>query len=592
MSTSGGDTRFTWSADSGGVVAEAAKVDAAHAKMAATADKSAKTLSTAYRDVEVSTAKTSAAMKAAGDRFESTGRNAQKLAGFLSLVSPEAGEAARTVADFADVGEVASSMSGGLASKVGALTPIFAALAVGVVSFVGVMGDYTAGLKAAKEQQDQLRAAVVPLDAALAEARTENELLTQAQGAGKAELADYIATQKIAAEVNAKVNESLLGLRTEQGKLTAELRGYSDQTSLDARIAKDRLARIGEEIEGIRSKGRSLLTLTLANKDLEGALDKVDDGTKKTTKSTEEATSAEKLWAQALAESTLYNLEVSSAAAKRRAEIEKANAEVIARATEESAARQLEAEEVLRVRRIEIAEEQAAQYAKGIEDRKELDRQYTEAAVAVAQAALEVAGDIADAEYDKRASIIEQLQTRLTEGEETLTASQKKELKARIAANKEAAITAFNVAKAVAATQAAISTALAVANALATPVPYPVAVGFAVAAGIAGAATVGTILAEPPPKFHAGGEVSATLLPGEGVVNRQGMNSLGKEGLDALNHGGSAPAPTASFRVGRLEAKEIARTDIRSNGAIPQAIRTFVNRSSNGTGLSGRLAIR
>ena len=119
------------------------------------------------------------------------------------------------------------------------------------------------------------------------------------------------------------------------------------------------------------------------------------------------------------------------------------------------------------------------------------------------------------------------------------------------------------------------------------------AIAFGVAAGIAGGASIAAILSEAPPKFHAGGEVSATLLPGEGVVNRQGMAALGGEGLNAINHGGRAPSGgVASFRVGRLEAKEIARTDIRANGAIPQAIRSFVNRSSNGTGLSGRLAIR
>lgn len=38
-------------------------------------------------------------------------------------------------------------------------------------------------------------------------------------------------------------------------------------------------------------------------------------------------------------------------------------------------------------------------------------------------------------------------------------------------------------------------------------------------------------------KFHSGGEVDATLLEGEGVVNRKGMESLGVNNLNKLNRG-------------------------------------------------------
>ena len=38
-------------------------------------------------------------------------------------------------------------------------------------------------------------------------------------------------------------------------------------------------------------------------------------------------------------------------------------------------------------------------------------------------------------------------------------------------------------------------------------------------------------------KFHSGGEVPATLLEGEGVVNRTGMRSLGVDNLNKLNRG-------------------------------------------------------
>jgi len=41
-------------------------------------------------------------------------------------------------------------------------------------------------------------------------------------------------------------------------------------------------------------------------------------------------------------------------------------------------------------------------------------------------------------------------------------------------------------------------------------------------------------------KFHSGGEVPATLLEGEGVVNRAGMRSLGVDNLNKLNRGEQA----------------------------------------------------
>jgi len=44
-------------------------------------------------------------------------------------------------------------------------------------------------------------------------------------------------------------------------------------------------------------------------------------------------------------------------------------------------------------------------------------------------------------------------------------------------------------------------------------------------------------------RYHSGGEVEATLLEGEGVVNRRGMGKLGREGLNAINSAGPSPGP-------------------------------------------------
>lgn len=130
-------------------------------------------------------------------------------------------------------------------------------------------------------------------------------------------------------------------------------------------------------------------------------------------------------------------------------------------------------------------------------------------------------------------------------------------LAARVAEdNKEAATGLFAVAKAAALAQVAIDTALAVSKINATwaavpPVAAALTAG-AIAVGVAQAATI----ASQQPAFHTGGlvgsapdEVSARLLPGEGVVSRQGMDALGTEALNRVNRGES---PTASPSVSYL----------------------------------------
>jgi hypothetical protein len=85
-------------------------------------------------------------------------------------------------------------------------------------------------------------------------------------------------------------------------------------------------------------------------------------------------------------------------------------------------------------------------------------------------------------------------------------------------------------------------------------------------------------------KYHAGGEVHATLLEGEGVVNQKGMRSLGVDNLNKLNRGeGVSSGSTVnnyyiqtiderSFRE-RLQQNNDIYTDasvssIRDNGSL------------------------
>jgi hypothetical protein len=102
-------------------------------------------------------------------------------------------------------------------------------------------------------------------------------------------------------------------------------------------------------------------------------------------------------------------------------------------------------------------------------------------------------------------------------------------------------------AAAVAIASAIVTGGMVVLNAFATQPWIPVGL----AAGIAATAMVAAQIAVMSSQsFHKGGlvlhngglasnEVSATLLTGEGVVNRSGMANLGASGLDRLNNGRS-----------------------------------------------------
>ena len=161
--------------------------------------------------------------------------------------------------------------------------------------------------------------------------------------------------------------------------------------------------------------------------------------------------------------------------------------------------------------------------------------------------------------------------------------------------NKKQAREAFAVAKTLAISTALINTALAITNALATG--GALGVLLAASAGVAGGVQVAAIAAEKP-SFHRGGmveeqargEVSATLLPGEAVLNRQAASALGAGGVDAMNAGGGMGG-SVSLRIGRLEAREVIRTDVAAGGLVVQTARAAVATGGNRAGRTGRRPI-
>ena len=85
------------------------------------------------------------------------------------------------------------------------------------------------------------------------------------------------------------------------------------------------------------------------------------------------------------------------------------------------------------------------------------------------------------------------------------------------------------------------------------------------------------------------GEVSARLLPGEALLNRQATNAIGPSGVAALNSGASMGA--VSLRIGRLEAREIVRTDVAAGGLIVRTAKSAAASAGNTAGRTGRRPI-
>lgn len=109
---------------------------------------------------------------------------------------------------------------------------------------------------------------------------------------------------------------------------------------------------------------------------------------------------------------------------------------------------------------------------------------------------------------------------------------------------KDAIMRMFYIQQAASAAQVAFTTAENVAKAQGFA-PSPLAPILAGAAMVVGSAQMAAIMAQPPPQLHMGGlardEAAYTLLRGEGVLSRQGVENIGgQEGLRRVESGAAA----------------------------------------------------
>lgn len=249
--------------------------------------------------------------------------------------------------------------------------------------------------------------------------------------------------------------------------------------------------------------------------------------------------------------------------------------------TDEERAETFEAFYAAKVQATETGEEKIAELvAAGAQTQQAAIEKAAEESAAWVEKAKKDAAEVSSATTSAIGSIYGSVADALALGAEELAKTNKKAAKSMFAASKAAGIS-----------QAVVNTALGITAAL--TIPPPVGPAQAIATAAAGAVQIATIAGEQP-SFHAGGypdEMRARLLTGEPVLNRQAASRMGLDSpgaVAAVNQGGATPGSSTSLRIGRMEAREIARTDIAAGGAIPAAINRAVAKGTRKAGVSGR----
>jgi hypothetical protein len=160
---------------------------------------------------------------------------------------------------------------------------------------------------------------------------------------------------------------------------------------------------------------------------------------------------------------------------------------------------------------------------------------------------------------------------------EDATREEKQRAEQRVSQERDSAMKAFLVDKALKIAQATTAAALAAANALATPpAPNFIAAGIAAAAG---AVQIAAIAAQQP-AFHAGGvvgapdEMVARLRSGEAVLNPVARQTLGDSNIERLNAGqGIGSQGTSVQIVYKHKAFDyFVRDELRTRGTLGRAL--------------------
>jgi hypothetical protein len=576
------------------------------------------------------------AYKRAGDIFGKTGQAGSKLSGILGVFSPRAAEAARTLNDIGDGGEVATAAAEALGLSLGGLGMAVAAAGAAATVAYGAWLLYAHGAEVAREQQELLTTALkegAESSARIADLDLELQVAT---GKKTAEEAKYERAVRAAGksldertdkaiEAAKKENASFSVTKETLGSIMTDLSAHPEHFNELDGATKKLVTTVGIA----RNEQEQTVTVLGKVRDAELADKAAKDAKTKALK--EEAEWQARLTARIAETNAAYAAE--AAAARQNAETFSSTmdgmqrAETTARTAQltgieriEAAREQDLADEEARLRAgravtqentsaRETLEEQHRQTLKQINARydaeaataaDELAKKRAEAAAAAAAAAVQAGQDTVNAlggyvqqgldmveksaadSYQIALGTATRLQTQLAAGDAYYTAAQKEQLQQRAEAARRQAIAAFNTDKGVKMVSIATAGALGAVNALAqNPPPSPLG---AIGAGmvLASTAAAEAEVAATQPSFHSGGdvrapdEVNAKLRAREMVANPTGA-SLGGAQIAAWNAGmhnsGGTVIAVTQYQHTAI-ADRYTRDRLRRNDPVAQALRS------------------
>ena len=533
-----------------GMEKEAAAMTAALGKQLKAQTAAAKTAAAAMTAAQSTSVKVMGQQAAeAGVKFDRLGAAMGPLGGVLARISPEAGALASTIAGL--TGTFNGVVSAGLSFSpvlVG-LAPIFATVGAAAFVYTNVMDDYTAAKREATRVTEQFAATMLPLNDALAAARAENELLTQAQSAGKEELKEFQALSEIQSGVAAKEAAATATLRAELDTLTKAYAANTEKTHFAGQIQSNRIGKLNEEIGAAGAAARKLNELGVANLYLRDALEDRAGGEEKATKATKASTVAVEEDYDAHARATdLLLKDIARQDAHRQASAEK---QLAAFRLEEEASQAARDQVIADSEQKIKAEEEWARVLGVVGDKQ---REQTQM---YASTTGSVVGSVTGL-YD------ELLQNRLA-GIDTESA-----------AGKKAAMEVWEQQKGLAIASTTLQAIVAIAMAWASA-PAPANIPAIVTSTVAGAASVAAAVAAPAPKFAAGGfpdERTITAHAGEAILSRQGRAAMGDDAIQAANAGRMDAGPAVSQIVYKHRAFDYFVADhLQLDGSLARTIR-------------------
>jgi hypothetical protein len=616
-----------------GITAEQAKLmvaelDRGYKKAEKAAAAAAKATKASMKQTEEATRKAADAGRDLGDAFGDVGSSAGRMAGALDMIAPGLGGIGQSIADLADVGEVAAGSLGSFAAP--AIGVLAAAAVVAVPVFMHLNAAMEAEAEAARvmgqlnafatNEMELQRTAVLDLAVATGEMTAEERLAADARHTSSQRLGDFLATLSATvaetrkAEIrNAAIAETIgdiidkvnllnpvmwlmksimgdtLPTAAELTKKFAELIGVTGNLEAAETSATNAGVAAGERVKETNKRqeeaARAKTKHAAASKALTTAL-KVETVQMDalvaaqgaiSQANAKEITESQKL-AKTLADLQAERIELSEAGKLTGEDIGKYAA------AEEALAQQVTDaridEELRAVTAIQAYEDglTASKNAAAAEEKAQ--------AKAATQARLNALAQVTDviAQYtqyslDQDVAAYEQAQEARNALGKNATKAEKDLADERLEITRRAARKAFLVDKLAKMASAAAATALAVVQALSSgPPPFNfIAAG---AVGAAGLIQQGVIMSQQP-TFHSGGfvggmapdEQQATVRRGEAVLNPAGRRAMGDDAIRAANGGMGGGQTIVVQQVYRHRVFDsFVRDNLRTRGPLSQAL--------------------